>query len=92
MIPIKDNYPFWFYYPIDKTLLGATTPGQSWSGSDCSKGVPHIPLKFQHYWSLIISLVSYPGDLSTELYPAAEIQSVYSTALEIRKVILFARI
>ena len=29
--------------PIESTLSGATTPGQSWPDSDISKGVLHIP-------------------------------------------------
>ena len=30
-------------WPIDRTLLGATTPGQSGPGSDGNEGVLHIP-------------------------------------------------
>ena len=35
--------PFSSILPIDKTLLGATTPGQSGPGSDGGKGVLRIP-------------------------------------------------
>ena len=28
-----------FIYPIDRTLSGATSSGQSWTGSDGNKGV-----------------------------------------------------
>ena len=51
-------------WPIDKTLSGATTPGQSGLGSDGNEEVLHIPQS-----SSIIEtspsdcLVSYPGHL-----------------------------
>ena len=31
-------------WPIDRTLSGATTPGQSGPGSDGNEGVLHIPV------------------------------------------------
>ena len=34
--------------PIDKTLLGATTPSQSGAGSDVNEGVIRILLKLHH--------------------------------------------
>ena len=34
---------FWSIYPIDGTLTGATTPGQSGPGSNGNEGVLHIP-------------------------------------------------
>ena len=56
--------------PIDKTLSGATTPGQSEPGSDSNEGVLHIP----HNLSITgtspsDSLVSYPGHLLGEGLP-----------------------
>ena len=47
-------------WPIDVTLLGATTPRQSRPGSDGNEGwrdTPHSPM-FRHYWNLTIRLVS----------------------------------
>ena len=43
---------------IDRTLSGATTPGQSGPGSNDNEGVLCIPLKLQHYWSLTFRLFS----------------------------------
>ena len=61
---------------IDRTFLGATTPGQSGPRRDGSKGVFCI-----HQRSRITDcLVSYPGQWSWEYYPSAEMQSVYSLA------------
>ena len=46
-------------WPIDRTLSGATTPGQSRPGSDGKWwGIPHY-LKRQHYWNLTIRLESF---------------------------------
>ena len=43
--PIQFNKSSQFssIWPIDRTLSGATTPGQSGPGSDGNKGVLHIP-------------------------------------------------
>ena len=48
-------------WPIDRTLSGATTPGQSGPGSYGNEGVVCIRPKLQHPWNLTISLVLYPG-------------------------------
>ena len=48
----------WFYL----TLSDATTPGQSWYGSDGNKGVLHIPQNFSITGaSPSDCYVSYPG-------------------------------
>ena len=72
--------PFNSIRAIDRTILGATTPGQSGPGSDCNERVFHI-LQISSITGTAPSdcLVSYPGHLR-ESYPAAEMQSVYSTA------------
>ena len=44
-------------WPVDGTLSGATTPGQSEPGSNGNKGVQCTP-KHQYYWNLIIRLFS----------------------------------
>ena len=68
-------------WPIERTLLGATTLGQSGPESDGNEGVLHIPQS-----SCITGaspsdcLVSYLGHSLEEFYPTAEMQSVYSTA------------
>ena len=69
-------------WPIDRTLLGATTLDQSGPGSDDNERVLHIPQDF----SIIEAsssdcLVSYAGHLLGKSYHSAEMQSVYSTAL-----------
>ena len=43
-------------WPINRSLSGATTPGQSGSRSDSDDGI-HFP-KIQHYWNLTIRLFS----------------------------------
>ena len=45
-------------WPIDSSLPGATTLGQSRPGSDGNEGVLCIPPKLQHCWSLSIRLFS----------------------------------
>ena len=61
-------------WPIDRTLSGATTPGQSGHGSDDHEEVIDIPQS-----SSIIEvspsdyLVLYPGHLLEESYSSAEI-------------------
>ena len=42
-------------WPIDRTLLGVTTPGQSGSGSDDNEYSP----KLQHYWNCTMRLFSH---------------------------------
>ena len=67
-----------FIWPIDRTLSGATTPGQSGPGSDGNEGVLRIP---QSISITVVSpsdcLMSYPEHLMGS-YPSAEMQSVYS--------------
>ena len=66
-------------WPIDMTLSGATTPGQSGSGSNGSEGVFHIIQSSSITGaSLSDCLVSYPGHSMGD--SSAEMQSVYSTA------------
>ena len=71
---------FSFISPIDKTLSGATTPGQSGPGSDGNEQILCIP---QH--SIITGkspsnwLVSYPGLSFGEVWPLCK-EAVYSTA------------
>ena len=68
-------------YPINRTLSGATTPGQSGPGSDGNKGVLHIPQSSSITGaSPSDCLVSYPGHPLRESYTSVEIQSGYSTA------------
>ena len=68
-------------WPIEKTQLGATTPGQSGPWSDGNEGVLCIPQS-----SIIISalssgcFVSYPEHSLRGSYPSAEKQSAYFSA------------
>ena len=73
------NSSIWF---IDKTLSGATTPGQSGAGSIGNEGVLCIPQNSSITGaSPLDCLMSYPGhSLEEKSYPSAEKQSVYSTA------------
>ena len=65
-------------WPIDMTLSGATTPGQSRSRSDGNKGVLFIPQSSSiTETSPSDCLVPYPGH---SLRESAEMQSVYSSA------------
>ena len=49
-------------WPIDRTLSGATTPGQNGPGSDGNEGVLRMHQSTWDYWNLTIRLlVSYPG-------------------------------
>ena len=49
-------------WPIDRTLLGTTTPGHSWPGSDGNDGGIHIPQSSSITGTLPSDcLVSYPG-------------------------------
>ena len=69
-------------WPIDRTLSGATTLGQSGPGSDGNEEV----LCFPQSSGLTLALPSdclmlYPGHLlEGGSYPSAEMESVYSTA------------
>ena len=69
-------------WPIDKTLLGSTTPSESGPGSDGNEGVLCIPQSFRIIRATLSDcLESYLGySLVEGSYPSAEKQSVYSTA------------
>ena len=62
-------------------LSGATTPGESGSGSDGNEGVLHIPQSLNiTRISSSDCLVSYPGhSLGVVSYPSGKKQLVYST-------------
>ena len=61
------------FWPINRALSGATTPGQSEPGSDGNEGdTTHSP-KFKNYWSLTMRSLLF-------FYPSAEMQPVYFTA------------
>ena len=48
------NTQFSFIWPIDRSLSGATTPGQSGPGNNGNEtGIPHFP-NLQHYWNFTI--------------------------------------
>ena len=65
---------------IDRTLSGATTPGQSGPGSNDNKRVFHIPQISKAGASPLDCLMSHSGhSLGSECYSSTEIQSVYST-------------
>ena len=67
-------------WPLDRTFLGATTMGQSESGSDGNERVLHI-LQSSSITeaSLSVYLMSYPGHLFCG-GGEAEMQSVYYSA------------
>ena len=66
--------------PIDRTVSGATIPGQSEPASNGNEGVLHIPQSSNITGtSQSDCLVSYPGHSLRGFYPSAEVQSVYST-------------
>ena len=68
-------------WPIDQTLSGATTSGQSGPGSDSNEGVFRIPQSSNITGASPSNcLTSYPGHLFGEFYLPAEVQSVYFTA------------
>ena len=68
-------------WPIDKTLSGATTSGQSRLGSNGNEGVLYIPQSSSITGtSLSNCLVSYLGHSLGESYSSVEKQLMYSTA------------
>ena len=72
---------FSFVLPIDSTLTGATTPGQSGPGSDGNKRVLGIPQNSSITGALPSdSLVPYLGHSLRESYPSPEMQSGYKVA------------
>ena len=81
IISYKSWTQFSSIWPIDRTLSGATTPGQSKSGSDDNEGVLHIPQNSNITGtSPSDSLVLYSGHSLEKSYTSAEMQSVYSRA------------
>ena len=69
-------------WPIDRTLSGSTALGNSGPGSDGNKGVLHIPQSSNITGASSSDVLeSSPGQLLGEFYPSAEMQSVYSIAL-----------
>ena len=67
---------------IDRTLSGATSPGQKGPGSDGYERVLRFPQSSSITGASSSDyLMSYPGySLGGVSYPSAEVQSVYSTA------------
>ena len=65
------NTQFSSFWPFDKTLSDATTPGKSRPESDGNEEVLHIPQS---------CLVSYLRHSLGESYPSEEMQTVYSAA------------
>ena len=66
---------------IDKTLSGATTPGQSGPGSNGNEEVLRFPQSFSITGgSPSDCLVSYPWHSLGESYPSSEMQLVYYAA------------
>ena len=69
-------------WPIDRTLSGAATSGQSGSGSNGTEGVYNIPQSSKAGASQSDCFVSYPGHTlrgGGVLPTSVEMQSVYST-------------
>ena len=65
---------------MDWTISGATTPGQSGTGSNGNEGVYCIPQSYSINGGLPLDcLVTYPGHLLGESYPFAKMQMVSST-------------
>ena len=73
--------PFSSVWPIDRTLSGATTPGQSGAGNNDNNGVLCI-LQSSSITGTSPSnyLVSYPEHSLVESYLSADMKSVYSSA------------
>ena len=64
------NYQFSSIWPIDRALSGATTPDQSWPGSDGNEGVLRIPQSSSITGtSTSDCLISYPGHLLGGVLP-----------------------
>ena len=79
---VQHKYAVSSIQPMNRALLGATTPGQGGPGSDGNEGVLRIPQSSSTAGtSPSDCLVLYPGhSLGGGSYPSAEVQSVYSTA------------
>ena len=68
-------------FPIDRTLSGTTTPGQSGPGINFIERILHIPQISEAEASPSNGLISYPGhSLVMGSYPSVEMNSMYSTA------------
>ena len=68
-------------WPIERTLSGATTPGQSGPRSNDNKGILCIPQNPSITGATPLDcFVSYLGLSLGESHSTAEMQSVYSTA------------
>ena len=78
-------------WPIDRTLSGAITPGQSKPGSDGNEGEHHISQSSRVGASSSNYLVSYPGHSlgRVGVLPSAEMQSVYSIGLADRTIYIY---
>ena len=68
-----------FIWPIDRSLSGATTPGQSKPERNSNEGVLHIPQISKAGVSPLDGLMLYSGHLLGGSH-SAEMQLVYSTA------------
>ena len=80
-IQFRISMQFSSIWPIDRTLSGATTLGQSGPRSDGSKEILRIPQNVSLTWaSPSDCLMSYPGHSLGKFYPSADMQSVYSIA------------
>ena len=76
--------------PIDRTLSGATTPGQSGPENDGNKGVLHISQSSNITGALALDgLMSYPRHTLGKYYPSAEMQSVYPIAPADRRICMY---
>ena len=75
------NSQFSSIWPIDRTISGATTPGQRGPGNDGNRWVLCIPQSFRFTGAAPLDcLLSYPGHSFEESYLSVEIKLVYSAA------------
>ena len=58
---VKQFFSIQFNWPIDRTLSGVTTPGQSGPRSNVNQGLLWISYISLHYWSLPLRSLSYSG-------------------------------
>ena len=80
-IQFSINTQFSSIWPINRTLLAATTPGQSEPGNDGNEGVLHIPQSSSITGASPLDCFgSYQDTCWESITPLpAEMQSVYST-------------
>ena len=73
---------FSFIWPIDRTLSGATNPGQSGLGSNSNEGILYIPQSSSITEASPDCLVSFPKHFLGQggVYFSADKQLLYSTA------------